>query len=106
MVLSITRQAIQFKLRCGTESPLISEGEYCCACGEGLRMLGNPDGLFEKVRELPTVKDVKELVVPIFQKALEEEQDDPERTRLFHLLTHSRVNGEITDEIRVLFDPE
>ena len=106
MVLSIVRQAVQFKLRSKTESPLISEGEYCCACGEGLRILGNPDGLLEKVKNLPTVKDVKELVLPVFEKAMEENREDSRLYRLFHLLVHSRVVGEITDETRVLFDPE
>lgn len=106
MVLSIVRQAVQFKLQCRSESPLISEGEYCVACGKGLRLLGDPDGLLEKVRELPTVKDVKDEVLPVFKKAMEENQDNPRNFRLFHLLVHSRVVGEITDEIRVLFDPE
>ena len=48
MVIGIVRQAVQYKKKCGTESPLISEGEYCCACGEALRMLGE-DALLEQV---------------------------------------------------------
>lgn len=53
--------------KCGTESPLISEGEYCCACGEALRMLGE-DALLEQVKPMATVKEVKALVLPVFEK--------------------------------------
>ena len=38
------------------------------------------------------------------EKALEQAPENPEEKRLLHLLIHSRVVGEITDEIRVLFD--
>lgn len=106
MVISIVRQAIDFKLVSRTESPLISEGEYCCACGRALRVLGDPQGLLKKVRDMATVKEVKEAVFPVFEEALKKETNDPKKARLFHLLLHSRVNGEITEEIRVLFDPE
>lgn len=108
MVIDIVRQAVQYKKKCSTESPLISEGEYCCACGEALRMLGDPDGLLEQVKTMATVKEVKDLVLPVFEKALEEAsekpEEKPEEKRLLHLLIHSRVIGEITDEIRVLFE--
>ena len=104
MVIDIVRQAVQYKKKCSTESPLISEGEYCCACGEALRMLGDPDGLLEQVKTIATVKEVKDLVLPVFEKALEEASEKPEEKRLLHLLIHSRVIGEITDEIRVLFE--
>ena len=40
----------------------------------------------------------------VFEKALEEASEKPEEKRLLHLLIHSRVIGEITDEIRVLFE--
>src|SRR5699024_12649387 len=40
--------SIEIKLRCSTETPLISPGEYCCACGMALRILGNPSGLLEE----------------------------------------------------------
>ena len=53
---------------------------------------------------MATVKEVKALVLPVFQKALEQAPENPEEKRLLHLLIHSRVVGEITDEIRVLFD--
>ena len=103
MVIGIVRQALQYKKKCRTESPLISEGEYCCACGEALRMLGE-DALLEQVKPMATVKEVKALVLPVFEKALEQAPENPEEKRLLHLLIHSRVVGEITDEIRVLFD--
>ena len=106
MVLEIVRQAVEIKLKCHTESPLISEAEYCCACGEGLRILGDPEGLLEKVREMGSVLEVKEVVLPVFKEAMEKYEEDPRKKRLFHLLVHSRVKGEITEEIRVLFDPE
>ena len=63
--------------KCGTESPLISEGEYCCACGEALRMLGE-DALLEQVKPMATVKEVKALVLPVFEKALEQAPENPE----------------------------
>ena len=53
---------------------------------------------------MATVKEVKDLVLPVFEKALEEAPEKPEEKRLLHLLIHSRVIGEITDEIRVLFE--
>lgn len=68
MVIDIVRQAVQYKKKCSTESPLISEGEYCCACGEALRMLGDPDGLLEQVKTMATVKEVKDLVLPVLKK--------------------------------------
>ena len=94
MVTEIVRQAIQLKMRSRAESPLISEAEYCCACGLGLRLLGDPKGLLSKVKAMDTVHEVKETVVPL-----------PEKKRLFHMLAHSRVEGDITEEIRTLFDP-
>lgn len=103
MVIDIIRQAVQYKKKCGTESPLISEGEYCCACGEALHMLSE-DALLEQVKPMATVKEVKALVLPVFEKALQEAPENPEEKRLLHLLIHSRVRGKITDEIRVLFD--
>lgn len=54
---------------------------------------------------MATVKEVKALVLPVFEKALEQAPENPEEKRLLHLLIHSRVVGEITDEIRVLFEP-
>ena len=104
MVIGIVRQAVQYKKKCGTESPLISEGEYCCACGDALRMLGE-DALLEQVKPMAAVKEVKALVLPVFEKALEQAPENPEEKTLLHLLIHSRVVGEITDEIRVLFEP-
>ncbi|MDO5425066.1 MAG: DUF3837 family protein [Eubacteriales bacterium] len=104
MVLEIVRQAVQIKMRSKSESPLISEAEYCCACGIGLRLLGNPEGLLEKVRQMATIAEVKEAVVPIFQKA-QETAEAPADQRLFRLLASSRVEGAVTEEIRPLFDP-
>ena len=105
MVLSIVRQAVGFKKNSLTESPLISEAEYCCACGEALRILGNPDQLLEQVKCVQDVGQAQELVLPLFQEAAEKEEN-PQIKRLFRLLVNSRITGEITDEIRVLFDPE
>ena len=65
MVIGIVRQAVQYKKKCGTESPLISEGEYCCACGEALRMLGE-DALLEQVKPMATVKEVQSSGAPGF----------------------------------------
>ncbi|MDY3919863.1 MAG: DUF3837 family protein [Candidatus Limivivens sp.] len=104
MVPEIVRQAVQIKMRCRTESPLISEAEYCCACGIGLKLLGDPQGLLEQVKQMDTVGQVKEAVVPLFREAIEQ-TEDPERKRLFHLLVNSRVEGGISEEIRPLFDP-
>ena len=106
MVLSIVRQSVQFKLKSRTESPLISEAEYCCACGEGLRALGNPDGLLERVKVMSQVKEVQDLTNPYFQAAMEQEEEKSVKKRLYHLLVYCRVEGEITEEIRVLFDKE
>lgn len=106
MVLSIVRQAVQFKLRSRSESPLISEAEYCCACGEGLRILGNPENLLEKVKTMNQIKEVQDLTNPYFQEALAKEEEHSIKKRLFHLLVYCRVEGEITEEIRVLFDRE
>lgn len=106
MILSIVRQAVQFKLKSRSESPLISEAEYCCACGEGLRTLGNPDNLLDRVKNMAQVKEVQELVNPYFQEALDKEEENSVKKRLFHLLVYCRVEGEITEEIRVLFEKE
>ena len=105
MVLSIVRQAVQIKQKSLTESPLISEAEYCCACGEALRALGDPDGLLARVRTYQRIEDVQKEVSGLFEKAMEAEEN-PQRKRLFHLLVSSRINGEITEEIRVLFVKE
>ena len=103
MVIDIIRQAVQYKKKCGTDSPLISAVEYGYACGDALRIVGY-DALLEQVKPMATVKEVKALVLPVFEKALEQAPENPEEKRLLHLLIHSRVVGEITDEIRVLFD--
>jgi hypothetical protein len=105
MILDIVRQAVQFKIKSQTESPLISEAEYCCACGEALRLLGDPNGLLEEVRKFSTVEAVRETICGLMKEALEKEED-PGKKRLFHLLIHSRATGTITEEIRVLFDQE
>lgn len=53
---------------------------------------------------MDTVHEVKETVVPLFIEVCETEEE-PEKKRLFHMLAHSRVEGDITEEIRTLFDP-
>ncbi len=75
MVTEIVRQAIQLKMRSRAESPLISEAEYCCACGLGLRLLGDPKGLLSKVKAMDTVHEVKETVVPLcLQKSVKQKK--------------------------------
>ena len=78
MVIGIVRQAVQYKKKCGTESPLISEGEYCCACGEALRMLGE-DALLEQVKPMATVKEVKALVLPVLKKLWNKHRKTPKK---------------------------
>ena len=105
MVLSIVRQAVAIKMKSFTASPLISEAEFCCACGEALRILGNPENLLDKVREYQRIEEVQKEILAVIEKAVEEEEE-PQIKRLFRLLVNSRITGQITDEIRVLFDPE
>jgi len=96
MVLSIVRQAVAIKMKSFTESPLISEAEFCCACGEALRILGNPENLLGKVREYQRIEEVQKEILEVIEKAMEEEEE-PQRKRLFRLLVNSRVTGEITE---------
>lgn len=106
MILEIIRQAIEIKLRCSTEAPLISPGEYCCACGMALRILGNPSGLLEEARKMETISQLREKLDPVFEKALEVQPEEAvQNRRLFHMLLHSRAEGPVTEEIRPLFDP-
>ena len=104
MVLEIVRQAVEIKLKSRTESPLISEAEYCCACGISLREAGADKALLEKAKTMETVEEAREAFQPVFQKAFEAQEENTRLYRLYHLLLHTRVKGKITDEIRVLFD--
>lgn len=104
MVLDIVKQAIQIKMTCGSECPLISEAEYCCACARALKELHAPEEYFTEMRQAERVEKLREKLTPYFRKERDAYREQPEMYRLLNLLVHSRVEGGITDEIRKLMD--
>lgn len=104
MVLEIVKQAVQIKMTCKSECPLISEAEYCCACARALRELDAPEEFFQEMRQAQQVEALREKMTPYFREKREAYKEQPEIHRLLSLLVHCRVEGEITDEIRKLMD--
>ncbi|MEY8426974.1 DUF3837 family protein [Lachnospiraceae bacterium 46-15] len=102
MVLEIVKQAVQIKMSCKSECPLISEAEYCYACARALKEIGAPDSIWQEFRGASKVEQVREKLTPYFQEKRGEYAENPPMDRLLTLLVHCRVEGAITDEVRKL----
>lgn len=102
MVPEIVRQAVQIKMTCRSECPLISEAEYMCACAMALKALQAPAELTVKLGQETRIEGLRKELTPYFQEKREACQEDPKLHRLLSLLVHSRVEGEITDEVWAL----
>lgn len=102
MVLDIVKQAVQIKMTCKSECPLISEAEYCCACARALKELDAPEELFQEMKQARRIEELREKLTPYFREKRGAYGEQPEMLRLLNLLVHCRVEGEITDEIKGL----
>lgn len=91
-------------MTCRSECPLISEAEYCCACARALKELNAPEEYFAGMKQAQRVEELREKVTPYFREKREAYGEQPQMHRLLSLLVHSRVEGEITDEIRKLME--
>jgi len=104
MVLDIVKQAVQIKMTCRSECPLISEAEYCCACARALKELEAPEDFFTEMRQAQSVEELREKMTPYFRGKRGAYEEQPRIHRLLNLLIHCRVEGDITDEIRELME--
>ena len=102
MVLDIIKQAVCIKMTCKNPSPIISEAEFCYACAYALREMGRED-LLEQVGKAKRVEELQKQILPVLEENQEACEENPPVKRLLHLLISSRVQGEITEEIRSLF---
>lgn len=91
-------------MNCLTESPLISEAEYCYACSIALRELEASEQLVQEMLQASKVEELRERMTPYFQEKHEVYREQPQLYRLLNLLIHSRVEGKITDEVREIMD--
>ena len=69
-----------------------------------LKELNAPDDLVQELHQASSVEEARGELTPYFRKRREEYAGQPALYRLFNLLIHCRVEGEITDEIRKLMD--
>lgn len=104
MVKDIVKSAIMIKLKCKSESPLISPAEFCCAAGVAVKVIGLDERFVNKFRSLDSVAEMKEVLFPELEAVKEEYQEDAVNKRLIHLLLSCKVEGEVTDELREIFD--
>lgn len=104
MVKDIVKSAIMIKLKCKSESPLISPAEFCCASGVAVKVLGLDDEFAMHLRTFGTVGEMKAVLFPKLEAVEAQYQDDGVNKRLLHLLLSCKVEGEVTDEIREIFD--
>ena len=104
MVLEIIKQAVQIKMTCRSECPLISEAEYFCACARALKELDAPEEYFTEMRQAQRVEALREKMTPYFREKRGAYEEQPQMHRLLNLLVHCRVEGDITDEIRKLME--
>lgn len=104
MVKDIVKSAIMIKLKCKSESPLISPAEFCCASGVAVKALGLDDEFAMHLRTFGTVGEMKAVLFPKLEAVEDQYQDDGVNKRLLHLLLSCKVEGEVTDEIREIFD--
>ena len=91
-------------MTCKSECPLISEAEYCCACARALKELDAPEEYIAQMRQAQRVEELRKTITPYFREKREAYGEQPQMHRLLSLLVHSRVEGEITDEIRKLME--
>lgn len=105
MVAEIVRQAVQIKLGSRSESPLISPAEYLYAAFLGLKELEAPEECWRALRESSDTLSLREKLTPYFSRNQENYREDAQKYRLFHLLTHCRTEGEITEEVRAVLPP-
>lgn len=101
MILDLVKQAIQIKITCKNPSPIISEGEFCYACAYALRELGM-EQMLGQTADIQRVEELQAWLLPVLEEKKKACEENPAMERLFHLLISSRVQGEITEEIRPL----
>lgn len=104
MVLDIVKQAVKTKIVCKNESLLISEAEYVYACVYALKEFGKPEKQIQILKDSETIEGLREQIVPFFETKLDENKDNPSMHRLLRLMVYSKVEGNITEEIRELMD--
>jgi hypothetical protein len=102
MVTDIVKQAVQIKMTCAHECPLISEAEYAYACYRALLELNALEAYREVFDQAKRVEELREKMTPYFREKRENCEEGTPLHRLLSLLIHSRVEGEITDEVRTL----
>lgn len=100
MIIDLVKQAVRIKMTCKSESPLLSGAEYCYACACALREMGSTEEEVKRIGEWQKIEEIREHYVPEFEKVQGRYREDPKMFRLLHLLTSSRLTGEITDEMR------
>lgn len=101
MILDLVKQAVQIKITCKNPSPIISEGEFCYACAYALRKL-DLEKMLEQTVGIERVEELQAWLLPLLEERKQVCEQDPAMERLFHLLTSSRVQGKITEEMRPL----
>lgn len=103
MILSIIRDAIHIKMRLRNESPLISVPEFCYAAGLAcsiMEMDAEQTNTFSKSDDFQELKQTIQHLV----KESDKFSDDLEETRLQSLIVSCRIDGEMSDEGRELFE--
>lgn len=104
MVLDLVKQAILIKIDAKFESPLISPAEYCYASAYLYRKCRKSQEEINELKAAATVEELMTVVNPFAASQQAANPEDASMVRLCGLLTGCRVTGEITEEIRQLFD--
>lgn len=104
MVLDLVKQAILLKLVSKSESPIISPAEFCYASGYALHLIGSSEEIIQNTRAKNTIPEMMNAVFPQLESVQEQYKQDPANGRLLHLLLTCKVDGNVTDELRELFD--
>lgn len=101
MVLDIVKQAVRTKMTCKNPSPIISEAEFCFACALALREM-NQEELLGRAAGETRVEEIQALILPMLREQAAAYEEVPPVKRLIELLISSRVQGEVSEEIRPL----
>lgn len=104
MVLELVKEAIHIKLTCKSESPIISPAEFCFAAGYALKLIESQTDFAQEVRLKTTINEMKMLITAPLNKVQEQYKEDPQASRLVRLLLTCKVEGEVSEELRKLFD--
>lgn len=101
MILDLVKQAVRIKMTCKFPSPIISEAEFCYASAYALREM-NQNQLLEEAAKKQTIHELRQLVLPVLEQHQSRFEENPPMKRLIQILTASKAEGEITEEIRAL----